>query len=253
VTYFFSSSGGYTEDVQNVWQGVTPEAWLQGEPDPYDGAGSNPYHRWLVHLSLRSAAADLRGLVRGTLVGITVTRHGVSPRVVTASVVGTKGRTTVTGTQLQEAFGLMSTYMSFTTIRVQSTSGKTSRKSGGKTGGKTGGKSGGTGSSGGSGPFSPTVQAPGQSSSGGASFQGGSQRKVSGGSQTPLHGREVHGTVFPARRGTRIAVQQLETSGYVTVARGRTHSGGWYAIRVPMPGTFRVVVGGVAGPSVAVR
>ncbi len=80
ATYFFASSGGYTENVENVWAGSTPEPWLRGVPDPYDGAGGDPYHRWLIGLSPAGAKAKLGALVRGALVGIRVTRHGVSPR-----------------------------------------------------------------------------------------------------------------------------------------------------------------------------
>ncbi|MEA2158496.1 MAG: hypothetical protein QOD66_876 [Solirubrobacteraceae bacterium] len=116
VTYFFSSSGGHTENIENVWIGATPEPWLRGVADPYDGAGGNPYHRWGSDLSLRAAAAKLGGLVRGTLIGVRVTKHGTSPRILSADVVGTGGHTSVTGSQLQQAFALATTYASFTTI-----------------------------------------------------------------------------------------------------------------------------------------
>jgi stage II sporulation protein D len=132
VTYFFSSSGGYTENIENVWPGATPEPWLRGVPDPYDGAGGNPYHRWGSDLSLTTAAAKLGGLLRGSLVGITVTRHGTSPRILRAEVVGTSGRTSVTGIQLQQAFRLATTYVSFTTIstvRAATTTGGLNRHS----------------------------------------------------------------------------------------------------------------------------
>jgi stage II sporulation protein D len=45
-----------------------------------------------------------------------VTRHGVSPRIVQAQVVGTRGTSTVTGAQLQGIFGLDDTWATFTTI-----------------------------------------------------------------------------------------------------------------------------------------
>src|SRR5207248_3314958 len=41
ITYFFSSSGGYTENAENVFGG-SPDPWLRGVPDPYDGAGGDP-------------------------------------------------------------------------------------------------------------------------------------------------------------------------------------------------------------------
>ncbi len=116
VTYFFASSGGYTEDVENVWPGASAEPWLRGVPDPYDNAGGDPYHRWRSQMSLAAAASKLAGLVQGRLVGIAVTRQGVSPRILQASVVGSRGATVVTGDQLQSAFGLATTYARFTTI-----------------------------------------------------------------------------------------------------------------------------------------
>ena len=90
TTFFSSSSGGYTENIENVWLGSTPEPWLRGVSDPYDGAGGNPYHRWSYTLTLSAAARDLGSLVKGALVGIQMTKRGVSPRVVSAQVVGTK-------------------------------------------------------------------------------------------------------------------------------------------------------------------
>jgi stage II sporulation protein D len=109
VTYFFSSSGGHTESIQDVWPGSAPEPWLVGVPDPYDGAEHDPYHSWTVTLSTQAATAKLGSLVDGTLRSIVVTRHGVSPRIMTARVVGSRGSTTVTGSQLAQAFGLPST------------------------------------------------------------------------------------------------------------------------------------------------
>jgi stage II sporulation protein D len=114
VTYFFSSSGGATESIQNVWPGTPPEPWLRGVPDPYDDAADNPDHTWHVTLSLVAATADLGSLVDGTLQRIVVTRRGVSPRVISAQVVGSRATTTVTGSQLATAFGLPSTDVSFT-------------------------------------------------------------------------------------------------------------------------------------------
>jgi len=116
VTYFFSSSGGHTENIENVWRGDTPEPWLRGAPDPYDGAGGDPYHRWGSDMTVAAAAVRLGGLVKGQLLGIQVTKHGSSPRVLTASVVGTRGSTSVTGDALQRDFRLLTTYASFTTI-----------------------------------------------------------------------------------------------------------------------------------------
>ncbi len=116
VTYFFASSGGSTESIQNVWYNFAPEPWLRGVADPYDNAYSNPYYRWMDSYALTAAEHKLGTLCKGALEGIKITQVGVSPRVVRALVVGTDGASTVTGIQLQQLFETRSTYMSFATL-----------------------------------------------------------------------------------------------------------------------------------------
>ncbi|HVP02748.1 MAG TPA: SpoIID/LytB domain-containing protein, partial [Solirubrobacteraceae bacterium] len=115
TTYFFSSSGGRTENVENSFVGSRPQPWLKSVTDPYDGV--SPSHRWgPISLSLAAASAKLGSLVDGTLKWITVTRRGVSPRVVQARLTGTGGTTTVTGPQLRRALGLRDAWMRFRTF-----------------------------------------------------------------------------------------------------------------------------------------
>src|SRR2546421_3431507 len=75
VTYFFNSSGGHTENVENVWPGATPEPWLRGVVDRYDTAAGDPYHRWRYQLTPAAAAGKLGSLVHGRLIGIEVVKH----------------------------------------------------------------------------------------------------------------------------------------------------------------------------------
>ena len=110
ITYFFASSGGMTESVQNGFPGATPEPWLQGVPDPYD---QGPLHSWTVSMSFPTAAARLRGLVRGAFRGIEVLRRGYSPRIVSAYVLGSAGRTVLSGPELASRLGLGSTWAYF--------------------------------------------------------------------------------------------------------------------------------------------
>ena len=81
ITYFASSSGGHTENIENAWPGSAPKPWLKGVSDPYDGVAHNPYHHWSYALPNPSASAKLGSLVKGQLVGIAVTKHGVSRRI----------------------------------------------------------------------------------------------------------------------------------------------------------------------------
>lgn len=110
ITYFFASSGGHTESVQNAWPGSPPEPWLVGVSDPYDGG---PLHRWTVALSFHETSAKLKGLVKGSFRGIEVLRRGSSPRIVTAYVLGSKGETLVSGGQLAQRLGLYDTWAHF--------------------------------------------------------------------------------------------------------------------------------------------
>jgi stage II sporulation protein D len=110
ITYFFASSGGSTESVQNAFPGTTPEPWLQGVPDPFD---TGPLHAWSTSLSFAAAARDLGGLVHGRFRGIEVLRRGVSPRILTANILGSKGRTPISGNELAARFGLYDTWAYF--------------------------------------------------------------------------------------------------------------------------------------------
>ena len=67
-------------------------------------------------MTLGQASARLGGLVKGSLRQIRVLRRGASPRVVRAQVVGTRGRTSVTGPQLRARLGLYDTWARFTVI-----------------------------------------------------------------------------------------------------------------------------------------
>ena len=115
TTYFFSTSGGRTENVENSFIGGIPRPWLKSVKDPYDNV--SPSHRWgPIKLSIASATAKLRGLVPGRLRWIRVLKRGVSPRIVKAELVGSEGSRTVTGPQLRRAFGLRDHWINFTTF-----------------------------------------------------------------------------------------------------------------------------------------
>jgi hypothetical protein len=58
-------------------------------------------------------ASELSGLYSGRLKGIEVLKHGVSPRIVYARVVGSRGSSRVSGPTLEGRLGLMSTWERF--------------------------------------------------------------------------------------------------------------------------------------------
>jgi stage II sporulation protein D len=225
VTYFFNSSGGHTENIENVWPGATPEPWLRGVPDPYDGAGGDPYHHWGYDLTLDSAAAKLGSLLKGSLVGIRVTKHGSSPRILAADVVGSGGTSRVSGSQLQQAFGLLTTYAAFTTITTQSGEVPSAARASGK-----------------------RVTIPhGESGDQAVVALVPLVRNLVAGSL-----RALHGTIFPVQSGAQVQIQQHSSGSWHTVTRCSLQTDGSYQAPLPGPGSYRVVYRGLDGPAVTV-
>ncbi len=108
ITYFFASSGGMTENIEDSFLGSQPEPWLKGVPDSYEAHSS-----WKLNMSFRAAAARLQGLFKGSFKGVAVLKRGVSPRVVAAEVLGSRGATRVSGPELAGRLGLDSTWAYF--------------------------------------------------------------------------------------------------------------------------------------------
>ncbi|HKH17061.1 MAG TPA: SpoIID/LytB domain-containing protein [Solirubrobacteraceae bacterium] len=117
-TYFFSTSGGRTEDVENTTLGTEPKPWLRSVEDEYDSV--SPKHRWgPILMSYGAARSKLRGLVSGRFKGIKVVQRGSSPRVVAADVIGSRGITRVDGATLRARFGLYDSWAYFTSIKTR--------------------------------------------------------------------------------------------------------------------------------------
>jgi stage II sporulation protein D len=114
VTYYFSTSGGHTENVEFSFVGSLAKPWLVGVPDPHDS--QSPYHRWSV--SITEARLDRALGAPGRFKRLQVVDRGVSPRVVRARVIGTAGSTELTGPQIRARLGLRDTW--FTFVRVSS-------------------------------------------------------------------------------------------------------------------------------------
>jgi stage II sporulation protein D len=113
-TFFFSTSGGHTENNENVFLAGPPQPYLRGVPDPYDGA--SPHHAWKVKFSQARLQARLGRLVKGKLRAINILQTGVSPRVVKAQIIGSGGGTVVSGPTLKARLGLRDTW--FTVKKV---------------------------------------------------------------------------------------------------------------------------------------
>jgi stage II sporulation protein D len=234
TTFFFSTSGGHTENIEDSFIGALPKSWLKGVDDPYDSV--SPRHSWgPFTFSQARAQAKLKGLVRGSFRGITVLERGASPRIVRAEVNGTNGVTQVTGPQLRTRFGLYDTWATFTYIsanaKVKSSDGD----------GDADAKPPASPSA----PAGATGGAPGDAS--GDATTGGQAASIA---RRPAV--RIAGT-FTVRRGRLLAVERREGRGWRVVGHTRVGAGGRYSRALPGPGEYRVRRGDLVGPALNVR
>jgi stage II sporulation protein D len=216
TTYFFSTSGGETEDIENVFVGAQPKPWLKAVDDPFDDV--SPKHRWgPLSFTQAQVQAKLRRFVKGRFKQIKVLQRGVSPRVVRAQVVGTRGATDVTGPQLRSAFRLFDTWAFFTS--VSSKPGQPKQ------------------------PAAPTVPTAPPDPTGGA------QPTVRAAS---ARAPRLQGTIAPAKRGAWLRVERRVGTRWVTAVDAKVGRGGRYSVALPRPGTYRVVYRAAVGPDVRV-
>jgi stage II sporulation protein D len=102
--FYTSSSGGFTEDNENVWGG-TPIAYLRGVCDPGDYTSANPNAVWQVSMTTKQVTGRL-GLGVGAVRKFTNVKRGVSGRITSVTVKGEKGSATIGGDRLRAALGL---------------------------------------------------------------------------------------------------------------------------------------------------
>jgi len=117
-TFFFSSSGGRTANVQDVW-GSKPTPYLVSVPDPYDTL--SPYHNW-GPLKLSALQLGKRLGSRGTLLDVR-TSAGADGRVRSLTLVGSKGNRTISGSSARAALGLRSTWFTIGTLSLTTPTG----------------------------------------------------------------------------------------------------------------------------------
>jgi stage II sporulation protein D len=118
TAFFFSTSGGHTENIENVWSGAAPQPYLKGVPDPYDT--TSPYHTWPdnpIHRTPATIAAAL-GFTKGPLRAVYVVKRGTSPRVVKALLIGGAGWAAVDGATLRARLGLRDAWVFFTSLSI---------------------------------------------------------------------------------------------------------------------------------------
>ncbi|HEY2602407.1 MAG TPA: SpoIID/LytB domain-containing protein [Thermoleophilaceae bacterium] len=232
ATYFFSTSGGHTEDVQNVFYGAKPEPYLTGVSDPYDNI--SPKHRWTISTTTARLQRRLGSLVHGKLRGIKVLQRGVSPRIVWAGVVGSRGTTRVRGVTLRNELGLDDTWASFSRFSTKQKPGKPPTST----------------------PTTPTTPGTpgGGVQAGSASMFSGKQVHLFPKAFHPGKPARLYGSLWPAHGHALALVQEKGRDGrWHRVGHTRLTKHGYYNVPVRGSGLFRITVGPLTGPPMQVR
>jgi stage II sporulation protein D len=225
TTFFFSSSGGETENIENSFLGATPEPYLTSVADPWDK--HSPDFRWQVRYTRAGLQAKLGSWVKGTLESIDIIKRGISPRIVRADVVGSGGRTSVTGPQLRTRLGLKDTWVQFIF-----SSGGTSTVPKAPT-------------------ATPSPTPAGPATGGAAGTLGGSL--LSAIVARPPGYTPVHGRVWPQAGGRVVRLERRDGGRWRTVQRTTTDATGRWTALVPAGARYRVAALGVPGPVIDAR
>ena len=116
TAFYFSTSGGHTENIENSWQ-TSAVPYLKGVSDPYDTY--SPRHNWTpAQYAASSLAKKLGASVSGSLRAIYVVDRGVSPRIVKAAIVGSDGVQFLHGSIVRSKLGLMDSWAYFRSMSI---------------------------------------------------------------------------------------------------------------------------------------
>jgi hypothetical protein len=200
--------------------------YLKSVADPWDKYA--PQHRWQIKYTRAGLQKKLGGWSKGTLRSIDIIKTGVSPRVVRADIVGSKGRTTVTGPQLRARLGLNDTWVQFvfngattTPVKPEPTTQTTPGTGGGVTPSATGATIG-------AGLLSQVVAQP------------------------PGFGT-ARGRVWPAGGGKVVRLQTRSAGRWRTQLRVTADADGNWSTLIPVGTKYRVEGLGVAGPVIKAK
>ena len=87
TAFFHSTSGGHTENNENVFEGAAPLAYTRGVEDPWDKL--SPYHRWDPQYYTPRRIGNALGV--GRLRRVSNVTRGISGRIIYATVSGSAG------------------------------------------------------------------------------------------------------------------------------------------------------------------
>ena len=108
--FYAASDGGHSDAVEDVWHGGNDAfaiSYLKAECDPGEDTAANPWTDWQRSYSageLTNRLAPYTGSI-GTVRGFPKIRRGTGGRIITATVRGSAGSSSITGSELRWAIG----------------------------------------------------------------------------------------------------------------------------------------------------
>jgi stage II sporulation protein D len=119
TTYFYSSSGGRTAAIQDVWPNAKPVPYLVSVADPYDTI--SPHHNWGP---FKFSASTLTKMLKvpGRLVDVQASLND-SGRTTSLTATGTLGEVTVAAGDVRRLLGLRSTWFSLGVLGLSAPAG----------------------------------------------------------------------------------------------------------------------------------
>ncbi len=213
VTYYFSTSGGRTENVENIFcpgtGGSCAEPYLKSVEDKYDAI--SPRHTWTFRFTPGNIGARL-GV--GSLKAVKVTQRGVSPRIVSARFRGKNGSLRIyDGSEIRSRLGTYDSWLRFYKISAQA-----------------------------------AAAASAATTMHGAAGNSSVPTRV-----TAERHQRLTGSFVPGRAGATVKVQRRTSGAWVTVDTTTLRKGGAFAWTASHAGSYRAVAGGLSGPAVTLR
>jgi len=103
--YYFSSSGGHTEDVKNVWGSSIP--YLKGVEDPYEPTEKSGKGFWTVEMAPQqiSEALKAKGYNVGDVLSVSAIEYSEAGSVIKLKICGTSGEVILEREEPRKVFG----------------------------------------------------------------------------------------------------------------------------------------------------
>ncbi|CBH21434.1 SpoIID/LytB domain precursor (fragment) [Acetoanaerobium sticklandii] len=117
--FYHSSSGGKTENSENIWSNAVP--YLRGVEDPYSLGSPNDYWEYKISKSEIENLLRSKGKNIGNFLGIRIDKISENERILKLTFVGDSGETTIEKEAIRGLFGYSNLKSNWFTINSQNT------------------------------------------------------------------------------------------------------------------------------------